>query len=444
MRKIPQVTALLILLSVLSPAEATTDYPAQSVYALLNQGKPEEAYRLLLSQESRWGSHPDYNYLLGVASLQTSHYSQARTAFERSILLDPSNAGAYLDLAITLIELQRYNDALKLLNDVEQHFNPPLAIQNIINRLHKRIESETSTEIAINGSVFGGSGYSSNVNNGTYKSLIQLDLGEGPIPLPVSDTSKSSSDSYYEAGGTLNGALRYNEWRLQLLSAVQQRQYNSMSEFDTLNLFAGTNLQRVTEHHLYETGINYSQVWLDSDDYQHSTSGQIRYRYRFDNGLRLSGQWKLNQTRYAQTANNDMDYSELYLSASYPLSLFNYSSLLHSGIRLTQGSAQNNRAGGDQDLHYLNLSLVTQISTEQLIRLNAFIGRDEDSAPYNATLFGNQIRETDKWGVSAGYTYYFTPELSATLRLSHERTDSSIDLFTTKTTQARLRLNYTF
>lgn len=439
-----EVTLATLLLLGSSTGLADSRSPFWHVQQLLQQGKAAAAYELLLELESRYGGNADYNYLLGVASLQTAHYSQARSALERTILLEPDNAGAYLDLAIVEVELRNYATAERLLSALEHKFTPPKAIQEVIRLYRTRIQQALTPHQIISGSLFASSGHSSNVNNGTDKSLINLDLGNGSVALPVSDSSKSSPDSYLEAGATLNYGIAQGNWRYQLVSALQKRDYQQLSEFNTTNLLIGANTRTERKNSQLEAGIYYSVVWLDQEDYQSSTTVNFNYSHQLKSNLRLSSQLRLSQARYIQTPDNDLNQTEITLAASYPFSLLNTSNLIQASLRGAQGDSINNRAGGNQQRYRFNIAWINQPSTVHLIRLNSFITRDEDSQPYNKSLFGPVIRETDKIGIDLSYSYFFNPSLSATVAAGHSQNSSTIDLFTTNSTEFSLKLNYTF
>lgn len=418
--------------------------PYRDATRLLSEGQPDAAYEALLTLEQQHASDPEYNYLLGVASLQSGHFSQARNAFERTLLLEPDNAGAYLDLAITNIELKNYDEALRLLTTVEERFQPTRSISRLIAMYRKRVANENKARSVVAGNLFAGAGHSSNVNNGTDKTLIDLDLGDGPVSLPVGDSSKSSPDSFYETGASLNYSLTRGKWRTQLLSSVQRRDYEALTEFDTVNVFTGITSQYSYGRNQYEGGLFYSMVWLDSEDYQSATSASLTWSHRRPSGLHLSSQLRLNQARYLQTPANNLDHTEVILSASQPLSLLGNSSLFHVSLRAGLGDATNNRAGGDQHRWRFSTALISQLTSKQLLRLNLFIGQDMDKLAYNEALFGQQVRETDKMGIDVSYSYFFTPALSTTLSGSLAENRSTIDLFTTDTADISLRLNYSF
>jgi len=67
--------------------------------SLLVNGRSQQAYELLLPHEAKLAGHPLYDYLLGVAALDSDHYSEAIFSLRRSLSVTPEFSGARLELA---------------------------------------------------------------------------------------------------------------------------------------------------------------------------------------------------------------------------------------------------------------------------------------------------------------------------------------------------------
>src|SRR5258708_12393226 len=82
-------------------ADALTDRAKR----LLEQKQPKQAYDLLLPQEGARAGDPEFDYLLGVAALDSGNLERAVFALERVLAVQPNNhlaraeiARAYLDM----------------------------------------------------------------------------------------------------------------------------------------------------------------------------------------------------------------------------------------------------------------------------------------------------------------------------------------------------------
>ena len=66
---------------------------------LLAASNPKQAYMILVAQQDQLSGNVEFDYLLGVAALDSGKTDEAIIAFERVLQIDPKNAGARLDLA---------------------------------------------------------------------------------------------------------------------------------------------------------------------------------------------------------------------------------------------------------------------------------------------------------------------------------------------------------
>ncbi|HEX7465071.1 MAG TPA: tetratricopeptide repeat protein, partial [Usitatibacter sp.] len=66
---------------------------------LLAAGNPKQAYAELSAVQDKMTGMPEFDYLLGVAALDSGKTEDAIIAFERVLAVVPNHAGAQMDLA---------------------------------------------------------------------------------------------------------------------------------------------------------------------------------------------------------------------------------------------------------------------------------------------------------------------------------------------------------
>ncbi|HTS84570.1 MAG TPA: tetratricopeptide repeat protein [Usitatibacter sp.] len=128
--------ALVAIFSALSSAGAFAqgdDSVVENARRLLAAGNAKQAYQELSAVQDKMSGMPEFDYLLGVASLDSGHIDDAIIAFERVLAVVPGHAGAQMDLARAYYAAGSFDLAeaafLKL-----QASNPPPAAQIAINR----------------------------------------------------------------------------------------------------------------------------------------------------------------------------------------------------------------------------------------------------------------------------------------------------------------------
>src|SRR5258706_205275 len=89
------VAALFVLLQSLAFADEVTDRARR----LLQEKNPQAAYQLLQPLESQRAGDPEYDYLLGIAALDSGERERAVFALERVLAVNPNHAQARAEIA---------------------------------------------------------------------------------------------------------------------------------------------------------------------------------------------------------------------------------------------------------------------------------------------------------------------------------------------------------
>ncbi len=130
---------------------------------LLNEANPKQAYMELIKLEAQLAGNIDYDYLLGVASLDSGKFEDAVVAFERVLAMNANHAGAQMDLARTYFAVGSFDLAEAAFRDLAER-NPPPAAQQTINRYLESIQArKRQTTPGWRGYAELGLGYDSNI-----------------------------------------------------------------------------------------------------------------------------------------------------------------------------------------------------------------------------------------------------------------------------------------
>jgi tetratricopeptide (TPR) repeat protein len=79
--------------------------------ALVRAGSAEQAWQLLAPRERQHAGQPDFDYLLGVAALDSGRRNRATFIFERVIAQDPANLGVRVQMGRAYFELKDFERA---------------------------------------------------------------------------------------------------------------------------------------------------------------------------------------------------------------------------------------------------------------------------------------------------------------------------------------------
>lgn len=210
-------TALAAALSWATPAVAQAgassgDDTLARAEALSRGGRADLAYALLQPLVATRAGDPAFDFILGVAAVDSGHSAEAIVALQRVAAIQPGNAAARAELA----------RAYALAGDIDtarREFDTVLGDPTLPDPVRQRfvgILAGLDRTIGgggtdVSGFVEGGIGYDSNVNSATNLSAIVIPLFAGLGPASLSARAVSQSDGFTrgEAGvSVLHGFSR--------------------------------------------------------------------------------------------------------------------------------------------------------------------------------------------------------------------------------------------
>jgi len=107
---------------------------------LLNSGNARQAYQELSAAQDKMTGMPEFDYLFGVAALDSGHLDDAIIAFERVLAVVPTHAGAQMDLARAYYAAGSFDLAEAAFRRLRDE-NPPPAALIAINRYLDAIQA---------------------------------------------------------------------------------------------------------------------------------------------------------------------------------------------------------------------------------------------------------------------------------------------------------------
>lgn len=167
---------------------------------MLRAGKAKESYSLLAPHEYEMAGNIEYDYLLGVAALDSGNPAMATLALERVLSVSPDHAGARLDLARAYFALGDIERA-KTEFTTAQSQNPPPAAKNVIEQYLAAIDKTQNPGMSVTGYLEGTMGHDTNVNTATSSSQIFIPLFG--TSLTMDSASLAAKDEYISVGAGL-------------------------------------------------------------------------------------------------------------------------------------------------------------------------------------------------------------------------------------------------
>lgn len=178
---------------------------------LVRTGQAAQAYAALAPEQFSQAGNPEFDYLFGLAALETGQASTATLAFERVLAVAPNHGAARLDMG-------RAYAALGDLPRARQEFalalalNPPPAARATIARYQAEMEArEQAPATRLTAYVEAGLGSDGNVTQGPGSSTLFLPVFGVNFALNASNQKAQDEFSQVSAGADLKHRLAV--WR---------------------------------------------------------------------------------------------------------------------------------------------------------------------------------------------------------------------------------------
>lgn len=431
---------LLILFSIVANAQSSdrftivTDEQTQQLLAdaesLLAAGDAERAFARLSPKEAQLAGHPYFDYLLGVAALDSRRYSEAIFALRRSLAVRGEFSGARMELARAYFESGSRETArpifVQLLNE-----NPPTAVRRVIEQYIDAVDARSIAPRA-RYSFIGEmqAGFDSNANASTPANDF--------LGFMLNPNNVEQDSAFAELAVGFNGYVPLSQrtaWTLNARLAHRANPDAGFVDSTMLNGLAALNWQRGRWYG--RAGID---GWWGARD---GSSNESYFGLDAMGGRRLSDRWdftvglRAGALRFTDSI-DVLDVNRRTLTAGLAYRFDNGARFSTTGIF---GNDDERQAGSPygNDRTGVNLSLYVPVSSRTV--LQASLGSIETE--YDGLFFGSS-RSDDQ--ISALLQLEFRDVmrkgLSVIPRVRYTDNDSDIGLYRYDRTEVALTFRY--
>lgn len=206
--------------------------PMQSARAAMASGQPAQAVAILQPLESERAGDPTFDYLLGLARLDSGDAERAIFALERVLAAQPNHVQARAEIGRAYLVLGERDTGVKELETARRMDVPDEARKTIENYLNAFGAGPTR----FSGYLEAGIGYDSNVNSGVSNGRLAIPAF-GNLEFELARSGQKLSDSFANLSGGINIAHPLAEgWFLLGSGAFSQRLNSEHVRFNTRNL----------------------------------------------------------------------------------------------------------------------------------------------------------------------------------------------------------------
>jgi tetratricopeptide (TPR) repeat protein len=403
---------------------------------LIKHGKPAEAYALLEPFEFQLSGAEQFDYLLGIAALDSGKPAKATLVFERVLTANPNFIGARLEMARAYYQL---GDVLRAKTEFETVLqqNPSEGARVTIRKYLDAIAArDPGKATRITGYVAATAGRDTNVNNSTDQS--QIFIPSIVVVATLSPTNVRVADDYYgvAAGSEVVHRLDPN-WGLYLGADLFRRSYFHQTAFDSLGADGRAGVMYGDQADRFRAGLLGGADTLGGSRYLDTSGVNAAWGHTFSpsNQLNVFGQYL--QYRYANVALQPNDFNQQAVGTGWVHVLADGRSLMSGSVYYGTETDVGGRVDGGKRFDGLRVGVQASCSdtvvafanagwqTGNYSKVNPFFLTQRTDRLYDLTL-GTDWHFDKLWALRPQVSY--TRNNSNIVIYSYNRTDLSVTL----------------
>lgn len=429
-----------LLLGPMCMAAAALDPAVENLNQLVTENRFSEAYALSKQMMNEFEGDPEFDFLYGVAALETGYPNEAVFAFERLAFTYPNQQRVKLELARAFYQTNNLIASRRLFNEVLAN-NPTENVRANIQAFLERIEEKEKTIAgSFNWYINTNIGNDSNINSATELGIINTPIGD----VELSADGQSIDDSFMDLGTGLSFLKP-----LSKTSAISLNgNYNLHNNIDTDSFDIGVLSGDVSYVKLINAvrmsyGARAQTVNLDGDKFQQSASLITTMQRNSDNGWSQALTGAYTAVRYDDSINANAslrDINQLLVSGVLGKSVgkFNHTVSVYYGNEQEVKSTGKDNA---QTFYGVAFSEQFQISPVHIPYVRISLHNSENNAPH---VFFNRVREDTTFSTSMGWVWQALRNMNVTTDVTYTENDSNLDLFSYDRLKVQTGLRFQF
>ena len=441
-RRISTLLCLVLLVGMATPASAQTDatfdigvtYTTEEflrrVESMIANNDAEAAYASLSNAEPELAGNVYFDYLLGVAALDTGRTSEAIFALRRAITMEPGFSGARMELARAYFESGNHGLARPLFVALLDE-SPPPGVRGVINNYINAIDARPSAPARqFTPFVELGAGHDTNANGSTDSDQF--------LGFMLSPDNVKTESPFAELAAGFNYSVSSSTRLAWYLGGRAGHRHNPDAGFvdsTVVSGLGGFSWQRGS--FFGRAGVD--GYWAARDGESNSSYGGIDLLF----GTRASHNWDLTlglrggALRHDSTIDTlDVDRYLYTAGAQY-----RFDSLATLGLELVGGDDNAREASSPHGNSKFGGRVVL---TAPLGGARLFASVGSLTSDYDGLFFGSAREDTQlTTTIQIEFRDVMTEGLSLIPRLRYFDNDSNVDLYKYDRTEAALLLRWT-
>lgn len=436
---ITALVSLTVLSSNLFAAEenATT---ISRMNLMISQGQFQQAYTLGQENLFEMEGEAEFDFLYGLAALESGRPDEAVFAFERIAYIYPDQQRVKLELARAYFMSNNLAASEQLFNEVLATNPGPNVSANIEAFLDLIDQRQDAVSSSFTWYVNSNIGSDSNINSATELGVIETPIGD----VELGPNGQGIDDNFMDLGA----GFTYNHPFDKNRSAYARVNFNQHNNFSTnafdLDVYAGEAGYAVIRDNVrLSLGGRMQRVDLDDEEFQSSSSLLGGFQRNAGDGWSQGVTAAYTAVRYDDGVNQDnslRDVNQILVSGTLGKASgrFLHNLSVYFGDEDAQRRVGENNA---QKFYGIAFSEQFQFRPGHIPYFRISFHKSENKA--TAPVF-NVDREDDTFSTSLGWIWQFARNINITTDVTYTDNDSTIDLYAYDRVKYQTGLRYQF
>ena len=392
--------------------------------SLIRKNDFNASYQLLEPLENDRAGNVEYDYLLGVAAVESGNLTRGAFALERVLAINPNHKDARAEMAKAHYLLGEKDAAKAEFNNVLAQ-NPDAQTKKSIEKLLTAIDKVEGTTTTFAAYLEFGLGWDSNVSSAPNLQSIGVPLFGGLL-LDLGSSGKAKADHFMNMAGGISFRQPINE-KLAVFGGVSgtNRLNGSEMAFDNSALDLNAGLQYRQNKHNFTAALQDNHFDLDAEGFRHAYGATGQYLYNIDSNNQAGLYVQYSRLNYTGGSDRNADRNVIGLNAGH-IFKGDFTPVIFGSI---YGGREEARDLKRQDLSQDILGFRTggQVSLTNKLQLQASMGVEQRDNDENDIAFLRR-RKDRQYDMSLGVNYYPIQDWSIKPQISYSKNDSNIDL----------------
>lgn len=274
---------------------------------LLRAGQAEEAYQLLAPLETELAGSVEFDYMLGIAALDSGRVARAMFALERVLAVNPDHQQARAEIARAHFLLGENESARQEFKNVLERQPPEEAIDTI-NRYMSAIDQVLGERSSFGAYLEFALGRDSNINGAPNAQSFTANVGGIPLPVTLSGNAAKLSDNF----GTLSGGANFQypfskSWSMTGGVSGNQRKNWTTGSFRTVGMDINLGLKHTLGGDTYTAVLQGDAFDLDDSAYRRTRGVTTQWQHDLDDRNQVNMSAQVSRLTYPTASFRDAD-----------------------------------------------------------------------------------------------------------------------------------------